>query len=65
MCGCVLVFPHYSDSCVCICLQVSQDATVKKERVLVLTDMLASAGSLVRPYISSIMPQLLRELLVS
>ena len=38
---------------------------MKKERILILTDLLASAGSLVRPYVSSIMPQLLAELIVS
>lgn len=46
-------------------VQVSQDATVKKERILILTDLLASAGSLVRPYVSSIMPRLLSELQVT
>lgn len=43
-------------------VKVSQDATSKKERILVMTDLLASAGSLARPYVSSIMPQLLQEL---
>ncbi|CAM9716508.1 unnamed protein product, partial [Hapterophycus canaliculatus] len=43
-------------------LDVSHDPMVKMERILVLTDLLTSAGSLVRPYVSSIMPQLLLEL---
>lgn len=46
-------------------LDVSQDPAVKKERILILTDLLASAGSLVRPFVSSIMPPLLLELLGS
>lgn len=43
-------------------VQMSLDATVKKESILVLTDLLASAGSLVRPYVSSVIPRLLEEL---
>ncbi|CAN0341566.1 unnamed protein product, partial [Ectocarpus sp. 8 AP-2014] len=46
-------------------LDVSQDPLVKRERILILTDLLTSAGSLVRPYVSSIMPQLLLELVGS
>ena len=53
------------DGVVDLAPQVSRDGSVKKERILILTDLLASAGSLVRPYVSSIMPQLLAELIVS